>query len=243
MTSLRPVTRYADARAQRDRHRPARQGGLRPACPPLVLLSSIGGLRCGEREAREIGLAAVVTKPVRQSALLDALLGALGEGSRAPAVRLPPSAVPRPTTGLSVLLAEDNPVNQMVARRLLEKLGCRTDVVDNGRDAVEAVERTRYDVVLMDIQMPVMDGFEASARIRHAETAEDRVPIIAMTAHAMQGDRERCLAAGMDGYVAKPVNLAALDEVRSGLARRADAPPVPDALGAPTADAPLLPSA
>jgi len=207
---------------------------------PLILLSSIGGLRGGTRAARQVGFASVVTKPVRQSALLDAMLSALGEQASEPE-RRPGTAVAASADArvLRVLLAEDNRINQLVAQRLLQKLGCQTDVVENGRDAVEAVTRHRYDIILMDIQMPVMDGFEATTRIRDAETAGARLPIVAMTAHAMEGDRDRCLAAGMDGYISKPVNLAALGKVLAGLHR--DASPADCAPLAPAATAAELP--
>ncbi len=110
-----------------------------------------------------------------------------------------------------ILLAEDNAVNQMVARRLLEKNGHSVVVSCNGKEALAAIERESFDVVLMDVQMPEMDGFEAVARIRASESPHSpRLPILAMTAHAMAGDRERCLAAGMDGYVSKPVQTAEL---------------------------------
>jgi CheY-like chemotaxis protein len=111
-----------------------------------------------------------------------------------------------------VLLAEDNKVNQILALGLLEKRGYAVAVVGDGRAAVDAIKTDRFDLVFMDIQMPEMDGLEATAAIRaHEQRTGEHIPIIAMTAHALNGDRERCLAAGMDGYVSKPIRVAELD--------------------------------
>jgi CheY-like chemotaxis protein len=118
-----------------------------------------------------------------------------------------------------VLLAEDNKINQAIALALLRKAGAEADAVENGAEAVEAAARGGYGLVLMDVQMPVLDGLEAARRIRALSGAAGRVPILAMTAHAMQGDRERCLQAGMDGYLPKPIDPAAFPvEVRRWLA-------------------------
>jgi CheY-like chemotaxis protein len=104
-----------------------------------------------------------------------------------------------------ILVAEDNPVNQKLAIRLLEKAGNRVEVAGNGQEVLEKLKDKQYDVILMDVQMPVMDGIEATKTIRAQETDGSHIPIIALTAHAMKGDAERCLAAGMDGYVSKPI--------------------------------------
>ena len=179
----------------------------------LVMVSSVGQ-RGQAQEARDAGIAAYLTKPVRQSHLYDAIAAVMGVQS-APH---PPVLVTRHSLAevqaqrrLKVLLAEDNVVNQTVAVRLLEKLGCRVDVVTNGVEALAAHASGTYDLIFMDGQMPDMDGYTATAaiRAREAQTGQ-HIPIIAMTANAMQGDREACLAAGMDDYTSKPVKSEAL---------------------------------
>ena len=119
-------------------------------------------------------------------------------------------SIPQPARPLAVLLAEDGPVNQLLVKRLLEKAGHTVTVVETGVQAIEAVAGSDFDVVLMDIQMPEMDGLDATMRIRAGEKNGRRLPVIALTAHAMEADRERCLAAGMDGYISKPISPDAL---------------------------------
>jgi len=146
--------------------------------------------------------------------LLNAIETALGLATRPAKTRLADSRVPpveyrgRP---LHILVAEDNALNQLLAKRTLEKAGHSVVVANNGEEAVTALGRETFDLVLMDVQMPVMDGFQATAKIRQREqTTGQHQPIVAMTAHALKGDRERCLEAGMDGYVAKPLRNSEL---------------------------------
>jgi PAS domain S-box-containing protein len=178
----------------------------RLAGTPLVMLTSAGQtedvVRC-----RELGIDAYLLKPIKQSDLLTTLLTVV-DSSRRQARQVRPSVdAPRPAErALRVLLAEDNVVNQKLGVRLLEKRGHLVVVVGNGREALQALQRERFDVVLMDVQMPEMDGLEATAAIRAEESQRGgHLPILAMTAHAMKGDREMCMKAGMDGYVAKPI--------------------------------------
>jgi len=179
--------------------------------PPLILLTSSSW---AARESAHL-FAALLTKPVKFSVLYTTLLQVLR--GRRPARREEVATPPLPAGRgpLRILLTEDNIVNQKVALRMLEKLGYRADLAANGQEALEAVERQPYDVVLMDVQMPVMDGLEASQRLHARWEPGKRPRIVAMTAHAMEEDRERCLAAGMDDYIAKPITLPALAEALS----------------------------
>jgi CheY-like chemotaxis protein len=163
--------------------------------------------------------AAQLTKPLRAAQLKAALADGshTGQAPAAPAAQaLRPSVEPSPGS-VRVLLAEDNLVNQKVAVAMLRKLGYTTDVASNGQEAIDALGLHRYDLVLMDCQMPLVDGFEATRRIRDGASgsAAREVPIVALTAHAMRGDREACLAAGMDDYVVKPLNMVRLQEAIS----------------------------
>jgi signal transduction histidine kinase/CheY-like chemotaxis protein len=193
----------------------------------LLLLTSSGQL--GDiAQCKALGIDGYLLKPIKQSDLLDAILTVLG--TRPAALEPAPAAVDESCRPLHILLVEDNLVNQKLVSRMLEPLGHQVEVRDNGRAAVAAVERDTFDVVLMDVQMPEMDGFEATARIRAREQGRaEHVAIIAMTAHAMKGDRERCLAAGMDAYVAKPVDRR---ELLAMLARFAPAAPAATAASA-----------
>ncbi len=186
---------------------------------PLVLFSSLG-----RKETSHSQFAATLAKPLRQSQLFDTLVTLLV--SDAPKAA-PQSAKPRMDAQMAtrlplrILLAEDNAVNQKLALRLLQQMGYRADVASNGIEAIECVQRQPYDVVLMDVQMPEMDGMEASRRITAKWPSGARPRIIAMTANAMQGDREACLAAGMDDYVTKPIRVDALVEALSKTVPRA----------------------
>jgi CheY-like chemotaxis protein/HPt (histidine-containing phosphotransfer) domain-containing protein len=187
----------------------------------IMMLSSAGQPEDAKR-CRELGIALHLIKPVRQSQLFDSVVNVLRASSLHREVKSTERRESAATSVqlLRILVAEDNPVNQRVAVGLLERHGHSVAVANNGREAVEAVKRERFDVVLMDVQMPEMGGFEATAAIRASEDgAATRLPIIAMTAHAMAGDRERCLQAGMDEYVTKPVRPAELLRVIESLVR------------------------
>ncbi len=176
----------------------------------LIMLTS-SGERGHAAKCVELGIAAYLMKPVRQSELFDAICSSFSatKSEKSRASLLTSHAIRESKRRLNVLLAEDNPVNQRLATRLLQKMGHSVTVVENGQMAVQAFMNNSFDILLMDIQMPEMDGFEATDRIRKKEKEKDspRVKIVAMTAHAMAGDRERCLAAGMDGYISKPIDI------------------------------------
>jgi signal transduction histidine kinase/CheY-like chemotaxis protein/HPt (histidine-containing phosphotransfer) domain-containing protein len=174
----------------------------------MILLSS-ASLDDGSSEVASAAIDVRLTKPVRQSQLYDCLVGVLAKG--AATGPLPTVSTRRPYAaerqlGARVLLAEDHPVNQDVAAQMLRMLACEVDVVEDGKAALEALASRSYDIVLMDCNMPVMDGFEATGELRLREQGEGgpRIPVVALTANALQGDRERCLAAGMDDYLSKP---------------------------------------
>jgi len=182
---------------------------------PLIMLSSVGLHGEDAQEARK-HCQEVLLKPIKQSRLYDVMASIFDAqtDNLAPAVapqRLDPQMAERQP--LRILLAEDNVVNQKFALRILQKLGYRADVAANGLEVLQAVRRLSYDAVLMDVQMPEMDGLEATRRLRQESSAVHQPRIIAMTANAMQGDREICLAAGMDDYMSKPVNVQDLISV------------------------------
>jgi len=185
----------------------------------LILLTSVG-LRGEAEQARRVGFSAYLTKPVRQSKLFDAIATVMflhegkvssSEHDEAPIVTRHSleearAYAPEQLLRAHVLVAEDNAVNQKVAARMLERLGYRADVAANGLEALDALSRIPYAAVLMDVQMPEMDGYAATAEIRRREGDARHTPIIAMTANALEGDREKAIEAGMDDYVPKPVN-------------------------------------
>jgi len=178
----------------------------------LIMLSSAGNYADSTR-CRELGIDYSLMKPVKQSELLDSIVAALSVATADEADAATAPGKQASTTVLHILLAEDGLVNQKVAVNLLEQRGHKVTVANNGLEAIAALDSELFDVVLMDVQMPTMDGFEATTTIREKEKVSGgHIPIIAMTAHAMKGDRERCLEAGMDGYIAKPIRAKDLYE-------------------------------
>ncbi|MGO9271372.1 MAG: response regulator [Terriglobia bacterium] len=191
-----------------------------------IMMLTSAGQRGDAARCRQLGLSGYLTKPIGQAELLESILRATVSTPAGKTRTL----VTRPSgqagaRRLHILLAEDNSVNQKLASRLLEKQGHDVVTVGNGREALEQLQKVTFDLVLMDVQMPVMDGLEATAAIRNRERSTgDHLPIIAMTAHAMQGDRDRCLAAGMDDYVSKPIDVKQLFTVVQNVLTASDAP-------------------
>jgi two-component system sensor histidine kinase/response regulator len=181
---------------------------------------------------RSLEISACLTKPARQSDLFDTLMKVMTPVDRSKTrhttkhqAHRPPAPAP-PRTGLRILLAEDHPVNQKVAVRMLERMGQSVVVASDGREAISALEADNFDLILMDVQMPEMDGFEAVRIIRQREQATgEHMPILALTAHAMHGDRERCLSAGFDGYLAKPIRQEDLETALNDFVRQPRAGP------------------
>jgi PAS domain S-box-containing protein len=184
-----------------------RNPGLKGA---IIMMLSSASQSGDAARCQELGVARHLTKPIGQSELLDAIVQAVGGKLQAVAPLSGPGIhplLPERRRGFHILLAEDNLVNQLLAVRLLEKRGHHVQVVGDGHEVLEKLKTAEFDLILMDVQMPVMGGFEATAAIREMEKGTGRhIPIIALTAHAVTGDRERCVAAGMDGYVAKPIH-------------------------------------
>jgi len=183
----------------------------------IILLTSVGQKGDAAR-CKEGGISGYLVKPVKQSELFDAILMALGHPPEGRIPVITRYSIQEARRRLNILLAEDNVVNQRLAAKILEKRGHRVVVASNGKEAIEKLEGERFDLVLMDVQMPEMDGLEATRQIRNAEFGMGNIPIVAMTAHAMKEDRERCLAAGMDDYLSKPVNAEELFTVIEKLA-------------------------
>jgi PAS domain S-box-containing protein len=199
------------------------------AAIPLIMMTSLGDP--DDVPVAELAIASVLVKPVKAEPLRAALLGALAPAAAASPVRRPASPDPVAPAAIGrrrVLVAEDNVVNQKVALVQLRRLGHTAEAVSNGAEAIAALESVPYDLVLMDCQMPEMDGFEATRRIRGSGAAFGEIPIVAMTANALEGDRERCLAAGMSDYLSKPVRTADLEAILerwlAGVAPRREEP-------------------
>jgi CheY-like chemotaxis protein len=183
----------------------------------IIMLSS-AGRRGDTKRCESLQISAYLMKPVRQMELKSVISTVLDQSTpgavSALLTRFALKNASDAATSLRILVAEDNAVNQKLIVRLLEKRGHSVHVVSNGLEAVELLETRKFDLVLMDMQMQVMDGFEATREIRKRETSDGkRLPVVALTAFAMKGDRERCLDAGMDGYLTKPIRAAELDDV------------------------------
>lgn len=192
----------------------------------IILLSSIG-YRGDSDHCKEVGISAYLSKPIKQSDLLDAIMLTMGLQPEEEPTVITRHTVYEAREKFNILLVEDNLINQTLAVRLLETRGHRVTLASNGLEALEAFKKMDPDLILMDIQMPKMDGFEATRAIRDYESQKDdatgrmpHIPIVAMTAHAMTGDREKCIAAGMDDYLPKPIKPEALYSVINNVIRK-----------------------
>jgi CheY-like chemotaxis protein len=194
------------------------------ATATIMMLTSAGHRGDADR-CRELGVAAYLLKPIRQSELREAVAQVLGAREQTGAIplvtRYSLQDARDPMMVLRILVAEDNAVNQRLVIRLLEKRGHRVVLAADGRQAIEALDQGSFDLVFMDVQMPETDGLEATGIIRKKEEKTGKhQPIIALTAHAMTGDRDRCLAAGMDGYLTKPIRPQELDQILDSYVNR-----------------------
>ncbi|MCJ7681823.1 MAG: response regulator, partial [Candidatus Aminicenantes bacterium] len=173
-----------------------------------IMMLTSSGMRGDAARCRELGILAYLTKPVKQSELLNTIMIVLSKDTvqSTPEPLITKYSIREGHKRLRILVAEDNPINQKVAAHILQKYGNTVILANNGKEALEALKKEEFDLILMDVQMPVMDGFQATAAIRKTEkTTGKHIPIIALTAHAMKGDKEKCLEAGMDDYVSKPI--------------------------------------
>jgi CheY-like chemotaxis protein len=180
----------------------------------VIMMLTSSGQRQDAARCRELGIESYLLKPVRLKELMEAMLRVLGSSAKQPSIPvMKQKETAAASTQLNILLAEDNVVNQLLMQRLLNKRGHRVTIADTGKAVLAALERDDFDLVFMDVQMPELDGFEATSEIRRREAqTREHLTIIALTAHAMAGDRERCLASGMDGYMTKPIDPKELDE-------------------------------
>jgi len=207
-------------------------------CSAVIMMFSSAGHRGDGARCQKLGVAAYLLKPIRQAELRGAILKVLStDAQKAQRPLLTRYTLPdttAPPVSLRILLAEDNQVNQLLAKRLLEKRGHQVTIVGNGCEAVTAAGKTAFDLVLMDLQMPEMDGFEATAALREREAESGiHLPVIALTAHALKGDRERCLEGGMDGYLTKPIRGQELDAVLDDYIARKSKSVTPELVPAP----------
>ena len=183
----------------------------------IIMMLTSAGQRGDAARCKELGISAYLSKPIKQSDLFDAIVVVLEgqpQNQKNDASLITRHTIRETKKKLKILLAEDNLVNQKLALRLLEKQGHSVIVVNNGKEAYEQLEQEPYDLVFMDVQMPIMDGFTSTQKIREREKGTGKhITIIAMTAHAMKGDKEQCLESGMDGYISKPIQADKLADI------------------------------